>query len=103
MPLEAVTVISGDTAMVPYGGGTWASRGMPSGGSATLLAVRALRDRVRRAATYVDKLKGNRGDWRIRVGDYRKTAAELPQRSKPARKYLKEWCPRGDSNTRHAV
>ena len=45
--LEAVTVISGDTAMVPYGGGTWASRGMPIGGSATLLAVRALRDRLR--------------------------------------------------------
>jgi carbon-monoxide dehydrogenase large subunit len=46
--LDAVTVVSGDTAMVPYGGGTWASRGMPIGGSATLLAVRALRDRVRR-------------------------------------------------------
>src|SRR5437762_3847852 len=46
--IEAVTVISGDTAMVPYGGGTWASRGMPIGGSATLLAVRALRDRLRK-------------------------------------------------------
>ena len=41
-------MISGDTAMVPYGGGTWASRGMPIGGSATLLAVRALRDRLRK-------------------------------------------------------
>jgi carbon-monoxide dehydrogenase large subunit len=48
--LDAVTVISGDTAMVPYGGGTWASRGMPIGGSATMLAARALRDRVRRVA-----------------------------------------------------
>jgi carbon-monoxide dehydrogenase large subunit len=46
--IDAITVISGDTAMVPYGGGTWASRGMPIGGSATLLAVRALRDRLRR-------------------------------------------------------
>src|SRR5439155_1177849 len=46
--IEAVTVISGDTAMVPYGGGTWASRGMPIGGRATLLAVRALRDRLRK-------------------------------------------------------
>ena len=45
--LDAITVVSGDTAMVPYGGGTWASRGMPIGGSATLLAVRALRDRLR--------------------------------------------------------
>jgi carbon-monoxide dehydrogenase large subunit len=46
--IDAVTVISGDTAMVPYGGGTWASRGMPIGGSATLLAARALRDRLRK-------------------------------------------------------
>jgi carbon-monoxide dehydrogenase large subunit len=46
--LETITVISGDTAMVPYGGGTWASRGMPIGGSATLLAVRALRDRLKK-------------------------------------------------------
>jgi carbon-monoxide dehydrogenase large subunit len=50
VPLDALTVLSGDTAMVPYGGGTWASRGMPIGGSATLLAARALRDRVRRVA-----------------------------------------------------
>ncbi len=48
--VEAVAVVSGDTAAVPYGGGTWASRGMPIGGSATLLAGRALADRVRRAA-----------------------------------------------------
>ena len=42
LPLDAITVLSGDTAMTPYGGGTWASRGMPIGGSATLLAARAL-------------------------------------------------------------
>ena len=50
VPRERVAVRSGDTAMVPYGGGTWASRGMPIGGAATLLAARALADRVRRAA-----------------------------------------------------
>jgi carbon-monoxide dehydrogenase large subunit len=50
VPMDAITVLSGDTAMVPYGGGTWASRGMPIGGSATLLAARALRDKVRRVA-----------------------------------------------------
>jgi aerobic carbon-monoxide dehydrogenase large subunit len=48
--LDEITVLSGDTAVVPYGGGTWASRGMPIGGSATVLAARALRDRVRRVA-----------------------------------------------------
>jgi len=48
--LDAITVVSGDTAVVPYGGGTWASRGMPIGGSATLLAGRALAYKIRRAA-----------------------------------------------------
>jgi carbon-monoxide dehydrogenase large subunit len=48
--VDAVTVLSGDTAMSPYGGGTWASRGIPIGGSATLLAARALADKVRRVA-----------------------------------------------------
>ncbi len=50
VPLDHVAVRSGDTAMVPYGGGTWASRGIPIGGAATLLAARALAERIRRAA-----------------------------------------------------
>ena len=48
--VEDVTVLSGDTAMGPYGGGTWASRGTPIGGAATLLGARALSERIRRAA-----------------------------------------------------
>ena len=48
--LEDVSVLSGDTAVVPYGGGTWASRGMPIGGGATLLAARALGERIRTVA-----------------------------------------------------
>src|SRR5207245_3461800 len=36
VPVEAITVLAGDTGVTPYGGGTWASRGMPIGGSATL-------------------------------------------------------------------
>src|SRR5262249_32362675 len=50
VPLDRVAVRSGDTGMVPYGGGTWASRGMPIGGSATLLAARALGERIRTIA-----------------------------------------------------
>src|SRR5262249_16979163 len=50
MPVDDVAVLSGDTAVVPYGGGTWASRGMPIGGSATLLAARALGERIRTVA-----------------------------------------------------
>src|SRR5881409_647245 len=47
---DGVAVRSGDTALTPYGGGTWASRGMPIGGSATLLASRALADKIKRVA-----------------------------------------------------
>ena len=50
VPLDEVAVRSGDTAVVPYGGGAWASRGMPIGGSATLLAARALGERIRTIA-----------------------------------------------------
>ncbi|HXA98034.1 MAG TPA: xanthine dehydrogenase family protein molybdopterin-binding subunit [Candidatus Dormibacteraeota bacterium] len=45
-----IAVHAGDTAMGPYGGGTWASRGTPIGGAATLLGARALGERIRRAA-----------------------------------------------------
>jgi carbon-monoxide dehydrogenase large subunit len=47
LPVKSVSVLSGDTALTPYGGGTWASRGMPIGGSATLLAARALAAKIR--------------------------------------------------------
>jgi carbon-monoxide dehydrogenase large subunit len=64
--LDAVTVVSGDTAMVPYGGGTWASRGMPIGGSATLLAVRALRERLRTVGAAL--LEAHADDVEVRDG-----------------------------------
>lgn len=41
-----VHVTTGDTATVPYGGGTWASRGAGIGGEAMLQAARALRSQV---------------------------------------------------------
>ncbi|PYO01127.1 MAG: carbon monoxide dehydrogenase [Candidatus Rokuibacteriota bacterium] len=50
LPVDAITVLSGDTAVTRYGGGTWASRGMPIGGSATLLAARALAGKIRAVA-----------------------------------------------------
>ncbi|PYM69265.1 MAG: carbon monoxide dehydrogenase [Candidatus Rokuibacteriota bacterium] len=48
--IESVSVLSGDTSVVPYGGGTWASRGMPIGGAATLRAAGLLGERIRRVA-----------------------------------------------------
>ncbi len=46
VPMDRVRVTTGDTDAVPYGGGTWASRGAGIGGEATLLAARALRSQV---------------------------------------------------------
>src|SRR5215510_2880020 len=60
VPLDDVAVLSGDPAVVPYGGGTWASRGMPIGGSATLLAARALGERIRSVAAAL--LEANAAD-----------------------------------------
>jgi carbon-monoxide dehydrogenase large subunit len=44
--LDKVKVITGDTSVTPYGGGTWASRGAGIGGEAVLLAGRALRSNM---------------------------------------------------------
>ena len=44
--IQRVRVVSGDTDVTPYGGGTWASRGAGIGGEAVLQAARALRARV---------------------------------------------------------
>jgi carbon-monoxide dehydrogenase large subunit len=44
--LDKVRVITGDTAVTPYGGGTWASRGAGIGGEAVLQAGRALRSNI---------------------------------------------------------
>lgn len=46
VPLESVRVITGDTEIVPYGGGTWASRGAGIGGEATLQAGKALKKNI---------------------------------------------------------
>jgi len=44
--LDKVKVITGDTGVTPYGGGTWASRGAGIGGEAVLLSGRALRANI---------------------------------------------------------
>ncbi|QFT62037.1 xanthine dehydrogenase family protein molybdopterin-binding subunit [Roseivivax sp. THAF30] len=41
-----VRIVTGDTEVTPYGGGTWASRGAGIGGEAALQAARALRDSI---------------------------------------------------------
>ncbi len=46
VPFEAVTAITGDTDAVPYGGGTYGSRGGGIGGEAARRAGEALRDEI---------------------------------------------------------
>jgi carbon-monoxide dehydrogenase large subunit len=53
--MDKVRVITGDTGVTPYGGGTWASRGAGIGGEAVLLASRALRNNLLEVAAAVLK------------------------------------------------
>ena len=46
VPIERVRIVTGDTEITPYGGGTWASRGAGIGGEAVLQAGLALRRNI---------------------------------------------------------
>lgn len=50
VPIERVTVVTGDTLVTPYGGGTWASRAAGIGGEAALQAGKALRENILKLA-----------------------------------------------------
>ncbi len=50
VPLDWVTVIGGDTAAVPFGTGTYASRSAVTAGSSIVDAARQVRDKLARAA-----------------------------------------------------
>jgi carbon-monoxide dehydrogenase large subunit len=54
--IEKIKVITGDTGVTPYGGGTWASRGAGIGGEAVLQAGRALRANILDVAAAILKL-----------------------------------------------
>ena len=44
--MEDVSVLAGDSAMTPYGGGAWASRGLAIGGEAAHIAASALKANI---------------------------------------------------------
>ncbi len=55
LPLEQINVITGDTDLIPTGGGTVGSRSMPTGGSAVSKATTKLADNLKTlAATFLD-------------------------------------------------
>ncbi len=64
--IDRIKVTTGDTATVPYGGGTWASRGAGIGGEAVFLASQALKDQVLDIAAKI--LQTGASDLNIRSG-----------------------------------
>jgi carbon-monoxide dehydrogenase large subunit len=56
VPVSAIRLVSGDTAVSTYGGGSWASRGMVCGGEAALKAARALLANILQIAASVSQM-----------------------------------------------
>jgi carbon-monoxide dehydrogenase large subunit len=73
----AVEVVWGDTAVVPYGNGTWASRSTVTCGGATILAARDLRERIKQVAGHMLEI----GPDDLQVADGRVAARGAPSRS----------------------
>jgi aerobic carbon-monoxide dehydrogenase large subunit len=62
VPIDSVRLVTGDTEVTPYGGGTWASRGAGVGGEATWRAARALRENILEVAALVTQMEIERLD-----------------------------------------
>jgi aerobic carbon-monoxide dehydrogenase large subunit len=62
VPFEQVRLVTGDTEVTPYGGGTWASRGAGVGGEATWQSARALRTNILELAALVTQSDVSRLD-----------------------------------------
>jgi carbon-monoxide dehydrogenase large subunit len=60
VPMETITVLARDTAIVPQGVGTMGSRSMVMGGSAVYLALRKVEAKMRRIASHM--LEANEDD-----------------------------------------
>ncbi|MDE2082062.1 MAG: xanthine dehydrogenase family protein [Burkholderiales bacterium] len=74
--LERVRVVTGDTDTVPYGGGTWASRGAGIGGEAVLQAGLALRANI--LATAAAILQREAGTLKLQRGAVLDAATSAP-------------------------
>ena len=85
--IDKVRVVTGDTDVTPYGGGTWASRGAGIGGEAVLLAGQALSDNILDVAAAILKRERDACDVRRgRIVDRAHRAQQLlPCRARPHR------------------
>ncbi len=52
VPLDKIRVIYGDTDVIPYGHGTWGSRGAPLGISAAIVAAERTREKAKKIAAH---------------------------------------------------
>jgi carbon-monoxide dehydrogenase large subunit len=83
VPIEDVRVVTGDTLVTPYGGGTWGSRGAGIGGEATLQSGKALKENILKVAAAVLEVDALALDVRhghvvdARTGERRLPLAEL--------------------------
>jgi len=60
--VDRVRVVTGDTGVTPYGGGTWASRGAGIGGEAVLQGGKVLRERILQVAAAILKTEASELD-----------------------------------------
>ena len=67
VPVGTVDVVFGDTAIAPYGMGTWASRSTVFCGGATILAAGDVREKALAIAAHM--LEASPGDLEVRDGD----------------------------------
>ncbi len=98
---RAVRVVAGDTAMQPFGAGSWASRSTVVGGSAVHQAATAVRNRAVQLAARMleaaeEDLEISRGSVGVR-GDpnTRLTLASIARAAEPASRYLEPGEPAG--------
>jgi len=89
VPMEQISVVFGDTARIPFGVGTYASRNAVMAGSATMLAARRVRDKAGQLAAYLFEASPSDVEWdngtaRLRgVPDKGYTLAQLAQAAGP--------------------
>jgi carbon-monoxide dehydrogenase large subunit len=87
VPIDNVTVIHGDTAMVTHGVGTFGSRGLAVGGAALVMSIEKVKDKAKRFAAHlmdanVDDLIYDRGGVYVQGSPDR--GMSLPQISEAA-------------------
>jgi carbon-monoxide dehydrogenase large subunit/6-hydroxypseudooxynicotine dehydrogenase subunit gamma len=99
--LDAVRVVNGDTALQPFGSGSWASRSTVVGGNAVHAAATAVADRARQLAARMleaaeDDLVASGGTISVR-GDPQSavTLAQIALAAEPAGGYLRPGEPAG--------